>query len=171
MSAKRPKGNSQDPPPKMTPDSGPTPEGAAPEQVARQEMAGGGRKRGWEAAALALARGETVAGAAAKAGIGERTLYRWLKEEEAFRQDVDTARAEMFSRALGCMAEGTFAAAVTLRQLCSKARSETVKLGAARSLLELGPRLREHIELVERIRALEQPDAPQETSREPEEQD
>jgi hypothetical protein len=43
------------------------------------------------------------------------------------------------------------AGAVTLRHLCLNARSETVKLGAARSLMELGVKLRETVELEQRI--------------------
>jgi transposase-like protein len=105
--------------------------------------------------ATVLASGETVAAAARKAGVTERTVYRW-RLEDAFRRDVDQARAEMFSRALGCMAEGAASAALVLRQLCLKAKSETVKLGAARALLEQGPKLRESVELEERLRALEE---------------
>lgn len=39
-------------------------------------------------AAIALANGETREQAAATAGIGERTLYRWLEEAE-FAEEVD----------------------------------------------------------------------------------
>jgi hypothetical protein len=47
------------------------------------------------------------------------------------------------------------AAAATLRKLL-KAEAETVRLGAARALLELGTKLRESAELEERLRALEE---------------
>lgn len=118
-------------------------------------MSGNVRKNGRPAAVLALASGETVAAAARKAGVTERTVYRW-RQDDAFRREVDQARAEMFSRALGCMAEGAASAALVLRQLCLKAKSENVKLGAARALLEQGPKLRESVELEERLRALEE---------------
>jgi transposase-like protein len=118
-------------------------------------MSGHVRKNGREAAVIALASGETVAAAAAKAGVAERTLYRW-RNEESFRREVAQARAEMFSRALGYMAEGAVSGALVLRQLCLKATSETVKLGAARALLELGNRLRESVELEARLAALEE---------------
>ena len=96
-----------------------------------------------------------MSAAAQKAGVAERTLYRW-RQDEAFRREVDQARADMFSRALGCMAEGAASAALVLRHLCLKAKSENVKLGAARALLEQGPKLRDSVELEERLRALEE---------------
>ena len=52
------------------------------------------------------------------------------------------------------MADGVTEAADTLRGLL-KADSDAVKLGAARSLLELGTKLREAVELEERLTDLE----------------
>jgi hypothetical protein len=112
------------------------------------------RKNGRPAAILALASGEGVAAAARKAGVTERTVRRW-REEDGFRREVARAHAEMFARALGCLAEGAASGALVLRQLALKAKSESVKLGAARALLELGPKLRESVEREERIAALE----------------
>jgi hypothetical protein len=117
-------------------------------------MSGHVRKNGREAAVLAIACGETVAAAARKANVAERTLYRW-RSDDGFRRDVNQARAEMFSRALGCMAEGIVSGALTLRQLCLKGKSESVRLGAARALIELGSKLRENVELEQRLSALE----------------
>jgi transposase-like protein len=118
-------------------------------------MSGHGRKNGRDAAVLALAGGDTVAVVARKAGVAERTLYRWRGEED-FGRAVAQARAEMFGRALGYLADGAVSGALVLRQLCLKATSETVKLGAARALLELGARLRESVELEARLAALEE---------------
>jgi hypothetical protein len=53
------------------------------------------------------------------------------------------------------MTDGMTDAADVLRQLLA-AKSESVRLGAARSLLELGVKLRESVELEERLRALEE---------------
>jgi hypothetical protein len=61
----------------------------------------------------------------------------------------------MVQRSLGRMADGMSEAADVLRQLLA-ARSETVRLGAARSLLELGVKLRESVELEQRMRDLEE---------------
>src|SRR5262245_61678447 len=118
-------------------------------------MAVSGRKNGRTAVTLALAGGDTVATAAQKGGVGERTVYRWL-QEDGFRQEVAHTRATMFAQALGRMAEGAVSAVVVLRQLCLKGKSESVRLSAARSILELGNKLRESVELEERLQALEQ---------------
>ncbi|HVS39970.1 MAG TPA: helix-turn-helix domain-containing protein [Gemmataceae bacterium] len=118
-------------------------------------MARNGRKNGREAVVLALAGGETVAAAARKTGMGERTIHRW-RQDAAFCREVEQARADMFSRALGCIAEGCASSALVLRQLALKAKSESVKLSAARALLELGPKLRESVELEQRLAALEE---------------
>jgi hypothetical protein len=118
-------------------------------------MSGNVIKKGRPAAVLALAAGESVASAARKAGVTERTVHRWL-EADPFRREVAQARADMFGRALGSLAEGAASGALMLRQLCLKAKSESVKLGAARALLELGPRMRDSVEMEERVRALEE---------------
>ena len=55
------------------------------------------RKKGRDIAVLALASGESVAAAARKAGVNERTLLRWRTQED-FRAEVNAARAEMFAR-------------------------------------------------------------------------
>jgi HEAT repeat protein len=60
----------------------------------------------------------------------------------------------MMQRSLGRMADGMTEAADVLRKLLA-AESESVRLGAARSLLELGVRLRDSVELEERVRELE----------------
>jgi hypothetical protein len=118
-------------------------------------MSAGGRKNGRLAAIAALAGGETVAKAAAKAGVSERTIFRWQQDED-FRRQVAAACAEMFGRALGSMADGAVSAALTMRHLGLKARSETVRLGAARTILELGVKLRDSLDMEQRRAALEQ---------------
>lgn len=117
-------------------------------------MAENGRRKGDAALALALASGQTVRDAAAAAGIGERTATRRLADPD-FRRHVADLRADMVQRALGRMADGMADAAATLRMLL-KAEGESVRLGAARSILELGNKLRESVELEQRLADLEQ---------------
>jgi hypothetical protein len=112
------------------------------------------RRKGEAALLLALAGGRTVRAAARAAGVGERTAARRLADP-AFRRQVAELRAEMVERALGRAARGMSAAADTLRQLL-RAEKESVRLGAARALLELTVRLREGVELEQRLRALEE---------------
>jgi hypothetical protein len=116
-------------------------------------MAAHGRKSADRALALALASGLTVEAAARQASVAPRTAYRRLADP-GFRREVDALRADMVEQALGRLTEGMTAATDTLRALLS-ARSESVRLAAARSILELGPRLREASELEQRMRDLE----------------
>ena len=59
-------------------------------------------------------------------------------------------------RALGRMADGMAEAADVLRALLPPGMPPAVRLGAARSLLELGVRLRESVELEARLASLEE---------------
>jgi hypothetical protein len=116
-------------------------------------MAHRGRRNADDALALALAAGKTARDAAAELGVGERTVARRLADP-GFRLRVNTLRGEMTQRAAGRLADGMATAADTLRGLLN-AESDAVKLGAARSLLELGAKLRESVELEERLANLE----------------
>jgi len=113
-----------------------------------------GRRNADETLAVALATGQTLRAAAETAGIGERTATRrWA--DAAFRRRVAELRGDMVQRSLGRMADGMSEAAEVLRKLLA-AESESVRLGAARSLLELGVKLRESVELEQRLADLEQ---------------
>jgi len=117
-------------------------------------VAGGDRTRADSALVAALAGGSTVEGAAATAGVGVATVYRRLKEPE-FRARVDDARSESIGRAVAVLTAASTAAVGRLMKLLT-AESESVQLGAARNILELGAKLREHQDLAERVRALEE---------------
>jgi hypothetical protein len=116
-------------------------------------MAASGRRNADDALLVALAAGQTVEEAARQAGLSERTAFRRLAVP-GFRLRVSEARAGMVEKALGRMADSMSAAADTLRQLLT-ANGDNVKLGAARALLELTVKLRESVELEERLRTLE----------------
>ncbi len=111
------------------------------------------RRKGDDALVLALARGQTYRDAATEAGLSEKTAQRRV-QEPAFRQAVANARTLLFAQAVGQLADAAVEAVVTLRTLLA-AQSESVQLGAARAILEAGPRLRESEELAARISALE----------------
>src|SRR5262245_4176812 len=108
-------------------------------------MADNGRRKREDALAVALAGGQTLRAAAAAAGIGERTATRrWA--DPFFRQRVAELRTDMVNRATGKLADAMTEAVDTLRGLLAAA-FETARLGAARSILELGHKLRESVEL------------------------
>jgi hypothetical protein len=113
-----------------------------------------GRRNADEALAAALAAGLTVDEAAGKAGVSARTAYRRLADG-AFRQRVSQLRADMVQQALGKVADGMAEAAFVLRALLAADTPPSTRLGACRSLLELGVKLRESVEIEERLAALE----------------
>lgn len=116
-------------------------------------MAHRGRQSADELLAVALASGQTVRAAAVATGIGEKTAHRrWA--DLAFQRHVSELRGEMVGRACGQLADGMTAASTKLRQLLD-ATDERVALSAARSILELGIKLRDAVELETRIAALE----------------
>jgi hypothetical protein len=118
-------------------------------------MAGNGRPRRGadEALALALATGATVRDAASTAGIGERTAHRRL-DDPAFHKRVSELRAALIDAAAGKVATAMTAAAHTLEGLLA-AESETVRLAAAKALIELGVKLRDSTDHEQRLKALE----------------
>ncbi len=120
-------------------------------------MAHRGRRNADEALALAVAAGQTLRDAAAAANVSERTAARRWADRD-FRRRVNALRGEMVQRSLGRMADGMAEAAGVLRALLA-AESESVRLGAARSMLELSVKLREAVDFDERLRAVEEADA------------
>jgi hypothetical protein len=116
-----------------------------------------GRQSADEALALAVAAGSTLRDAAGAAGVSERTATRrWA--DPAFRRRVAELRSDMAGRAAGRLAAAMSEAADTLRGLLA-ARSDSVRLAAARALMELGVKLGESVELERRVAALEEADA------------
>jgi hypothetical protein len=116
---------------------------------------GNGRKpkgRDREPAALALARGSTVKDAAAVAGVSERAVALW-KLDPPFQARVEELRAELFAAAVGRLAGHHGKAADRLGELLDSA-DENTRLKAARAILELGPRLREHCDLAAAVNEL-----------------
>jgi transposase-like protein len=110
-----------------------------------------GRKK--EAAIVALLAHDTIPKAAASIGVHAQSLKNWLKDE-GFRRAFKQARRAVLDDALGHLHAVSREAVDTLRKLL-KAKGESVRLGACRAILELGVKLRESIELEERIEALE----------------
>jgi len=101
----------------------------------------------------ALAGGATHQEAATQAGVSLRTVYRRL-ENAAFRRQLAGARGDLIKRAIGRLAAACSAAAATLAMLL-RADSESVRLAAAKPILELAVRMRESEELEARISVLE----------------
>src|SRR5262245_55627863 len=117
-------------------------------------MAVGRKKKAEAALVMALACGATPESAAQKAGVSMRTVYR-RQADPAFRAQVNEVRAELVRRAASLFTAASTPAIRTITTLQESASSEAVRLGAARAIIELGCKLRETVELMERLAALE----------------
>lgn len=102
----------------------------------------------------ALAQGSNLTQAAERAGCSPRTVARRLQRED-FRQLVSVERRNYFDRASGLLAGAFMSAAATLVDLSRRSTNDSVRLGAARAVLEWGERLRDNLDLEERVAALE----------------
>ena len=103
---------------------------------------------------LALARGLTVRQAAQEAEFSERTAHRRLADPEFCRR-VSAARGELMERAGGLLSDAATQAVDVLRELLN-ADADTIRLAAARTILQQTVALRTAAELEHRIARLEQ---------------
>jgi Homeodomain-like domain len=113
------------------------------------------RKKAENALLLTLACGATVENAARQCGLCERTVYRRLENPD-FRQRVQQLRNDMIQRSAGALSAAATEAVRTLVELQKATAPPAVRLGAARSVLEIGIKLREAADLEQRLSALEQ---------------
>jgi hypothetical protein len=113
-----------------------------------------GRKNADDALVLALACGATIENAASKAGVCPRTAHRRLKDPE-FVKRLDDLRADMLERATAMLTAAAMEAVKTLVSLQATTIAPAVRLGAARTILEMGAKYREAADLAQRIATLE----------------
>jgi hypothetical protein len=112
-------------------------------------------KRADEQLLLALACGATVEAAARQAGVGPATVYRRL-QNPAFARRLQKLRFDMVQRTAGALTAAHTEAVRTLLELMRAPAKDNVRLGAARSVLEIGMKVREVADLEERLAALEE---------------
>ncbi len=101
-----------------------------------------------------LACGGTVENAAQRANISERSVYRRLEDPE-FKQLLKDFRSEVTKRTAGVLCAASIEAVKTLIGLMERNCSPATRLGAARTVLEFNLRLREVIDVEERLAELE----------------
>lgn len=104
---------------------------------------------------IVLACGATVEAAARQLGISERAVYR-RKEKPAFQRQLQELKASMVDRASSALVAAAMEAVKTLLELLKAATPPATRHAAARSVIELGVKLREFAELEQRILALEE---------------
>ncbi len=104
---------------------------------------------------LALACGATAEGAARQAGVSESTVRRRLKDPDFVRK-LNKLRAEMHLRVADQLTAASTEGVRTMVQLMKETNSGTVRLGAARSVVELSTKVRETADLALRLAELEE---------------
>lgn len=102
---------------------------------------------------IALASGSSVRDAANKSGVSERTLFRRVKDSK-FQDDVNNARREIIENSLSKLIELSEKAVNTLEQLL-QSDNQTVRIAAAKFILQGSLELRREVEFESRISYLE----------------
>jgi hypothetical protein len=117
-------------------------------------MAGRGRENADGALATALAGGATVADAAKRAGVSERTAFRRLQNLD-FRLRVNATQSAITNRTIKRLVEASESAADALLVLLVPQSPPAVRLGAAKAILQLVLRERDSAEFRERLASIE----------------
>ncbi len=107
-----------------------------------------------DAMLMALTCGATIEEAAAKAGLSRRTATRRM-HDPAFQDRLRDLRIEMAKRASSMLTAAGMSSVRTLLHLQENVYPPAVRLGAARAALEIGLRIRETVEMEERLANLE----------------
>ena len=107
-----------------------------------------------DALVLALACGLSAEQAAKQAGVSPATVYR-RRQDPAFQTRTEELRHEMLTRAAAMLTAAGVESVRTLADLLKSSYAPTVRLNAARSILDLGVKLRSLVELEDRLLDLE----------------
>lgn len=108
-------------------EKGATPKGHGAKHDARREEA-----------ILALLAEKSIHLAAERCGISERTLRRWLAEDEEFKAEYDAARRAIYKTGISRIQALTGKGVEALEELLDAKKFPAVRLGAARTIVELG---------------------------------
>lgn len=107
-------------------------------------------------AIVALLSAKDVQSAAQQAGVGERTLHRWLDEDKAFQAALRGAESQAIDGAVRRLTGAANSALnVVMVLMLDQKVSPSVRLRAALSVLEQMVKLREQYNLEQRIAELE----------------
>ena len=117
-------------------------------------MAQRGRRNANELLLMALACGATIEAAGQKAGLSRSTVLRRMKDPE-FKGRLEEIRTEMVQRTSGALTASAMEAVRTLMALQQPSVPHATRLGAARTILELGIKMREITDLEARLTAVE----------------
>lgn len=121
-------------------------------------MAGHGEKlsRKKEQAIAALLAKPSIPEAAKLVGIGERTLWRWLKDE-SFKSAYSAARAEIVTLVVAEIQNGLTDAIKTLKEIIkNKKAPASARVSAAKAMIDIGMKAVFDEDLKQRIEAIEE---------------
>lgn len=94
------------------------------------------RKISDEELLILLAGGATIASASLQSGLSESTIFRRLRDEN-FKFKLETYRVELLQRASGQLTAASSEVVQTLLDLQKPEIAPSIRLGAARALMEL----------------------------------
>lgn len=106
-----------------------------------------------ERAIAELLQQPSVVAAAAAAGVGEKTIRRWLKRSD-FRKAFQAAATEVLERAIGRLHKTT-EAAVDVLNTSLESQSEAIRVRVALGVFDRVLRAKELLELEQRLSDLE----------------
>ena len=109
-----------------------------------------------EKAISALLTTTSIGDAAQQAGVGERTLYRWLREDQAFQKAYRAAKRDGVAHATTLLQQAAATAVETLLAVMKDVEAPaSARVAAAQAVLEQAFRGVEIEELESRIATLE----------------
>src|SRR5262245_55086565 len=114
-----------------------------------------GRRKANHVLLMALACGASIEAAANKAGVSPATVYRRLQDPE-FQKELQRLRSDMVERTASTLTAASCEAVKSLVDLLKDSGPASVRLGAARAVIDLAIKMREMVELEQRVAALEQ---------------
>ncbi len=113
-----------------------------------------------ERAVAALLESRSIAAAARKAEIGERSLRRWLSEHDDFKRSLRRAREQSLAHATARLQATSVAAVNHLSDaLDSDKHIEPGRATLIRAAIDFAFKTSAHMDFVERLQALEQGDS------------
>lgn len=93
---------------------------------------------------LSLACGATIEGAARQAGLSEKLVQQRLKNPE-FQSRLQDVKHDLVQRTSSMLTAAAVESVKTLLDLQGKSHPPAVRHNAARTIIELGLKLREHL--------------------------
>ena len=121
-------------------------------------MTGHGEKltRNKQKAIAALLSKPSIPEAAKVVGIGERTLWRWLKDDD-FKKEYQEARNQIVIQAIAQVQDGLTEAVKTLRKIMTNDDAPaSARVSAAKAMLDIGVKSIDVEDLETRISHIEQ---------------